>query len=212
MKNNQTTHTLIIDDLETIKVIADPLRSQLLELLIVDSLMVKQMAQELGLALSKLYYHVNLLEKHILIQVVETRVVANMIEKLYTATAPHFEVDPELLRFSTPEGKEHINAIITSTIDVTLEDLQRSLEARAFELDLGAPEQPRKVVINRLLSRLSKEQAEHFQAHLCELVEDFEQADSDSPQPGGDVQTYAMTVALYPSFYFKDLDDNKDNS
>lgn len=204
MKKNKNSTTFIIQDLETLKVIADPLRSQLLELLIQETLAVKQLAEKLGLTPSKLYYHVNQLEKLGLIEVVETRVVANMIEKHYHAMASNIDVDPELLRFSTPEGQENIHAVLTATIDATREDLVRSLEARAFELEGGAAEQPRRAFINRVLSRLSEEQASQFTARFCELVEEFTQADGESRGPEDEQHTYALMIALYPSFYFKE--------
>lgn len=207
MNKNKTNETFVIQDLETLKVIADQLRSQLLELLIQETLTVKQLAEKLGLAPSKLYYHVNQLENYDLVEVVETRVVANMIEKLYRATASNFDVDPELLRFSTPEGKENINAVLVSTIDATREDLMRSLEARAFELEQGGQEQPRRAIINRVLSRLSEEQANQFTARFCELVEEFTQADGEAHGPDDELHTYALMIALYPSFYYAETPD-----
>jgi DNA-binding transcriptional ArsR family regulator len=138
MKKHQITKTFLIQDLETLKVIADPLRSQILELLIHEALNVRQVAEKLGLSPSKLYYHVNLLEKHGLVEVVDTRVVANMIEKIYRATAPDVDIDPALLSFMTDSGKENINSLIAGIIDSTRADFLRSLEARAFDLERGA--------------------------------------------------------------------------
>lgn len=205
MSNKIKDNTLLIDDLDTLKVIADPLRSQILELLIQEPQTVKLLAEKLGLAPSKLYYHVNLLEKHGLIQIAETRIVANMIEKLYRATATSLKVDPDLLRFTTLEGQDSINAILTSTIDATREDLVRSMEVRAFELEQGEKNQPRTATITRILSRVSTEQVDQFQARLNELVEEFDEADNF--EAGDGLQTYALTVAFYPSFYYKKSDD-----
>ena len=89
-KFNQTTH--MIEDLATLQVIAEPLRAQIFEVLANDMLTVRQVSERLGLTPSRLYYHINLLEQHGLIQVVETRTVMNMIEKVYQAVAPNLEV------------------------------------------------------------------------------------------------------------------------
>ena len=52
-----------IADLETLRAIADPLRVQIMELLEGgQALTVKQVAEKLGLAPSKLYYHFGALE------------------------------------------------------------------------------------------------------------------------------------------------------
>jgi len=66
----------IINDLETLKVVADPVRNQILEVLEKKPQNVKEVADKLGLAPSKLYYHFNMLEKVGLIKVVESRQVA----------------------------------------------------------------------------------------------------------------------------------------
>jgi DNA-binding transcriptional ArsR family regulator len=192
-----------IRDYETLKVVADPLRAQIMELLIFEPATVRQVAERLGLAPSKLYYHFGLLEKIGLIEVVETRMVANMVEKQYGATAAGIEVDPALLVFSTPEGKENIQTLLSTTLDTTREDILRSLQARQFNLEQGDAPRPRRLILNRLGSRLPEARADEFGQRVEALLREFAEADLGS-QAGADDQTYAMTVAFYPSFYFRD--------
>lgn len=187
----------VIDNLETLKVIADPLRLQILELLIMKPQTVKDLGEKLGLTANKLYYHVNQLEAHGLVQVVETRQIANMIEKTYGATTEELDIDPDLLSFASPSGRENINSMLLSTIDATREDLLRSLQARAFELEQGAPIQTREVLIQRTLSRLPEERASEFKWRLAELLNEFAQEDSAEND-----QAYALTIACYPTFYY----------
>lgn len=73
---------MMIEDAETLRVLADPLRLRIRELM-VRPCTVKQVAAVLGIAPTKLYYHINLLEKHKLIVVVAARVVSGIIEKQY---------------------------------------------------------------------------------------------------------------------------------
>jgi len=194
-----------ISDYETLKTIADPLRAQIVELLNIDPSTVGQVAQRLGLAPSKLYYHFGLLEKIGLITVAETRMVANMMEKIYRATGSHIDIDPSLLNFQTDQGKESINTLMISTLDTTRDDILRSLQARYASLDDGAERHPRAVRISRLLSRLSDEQAQEFHRRVGELMAEFEAADTGPAAPGDpEPVTFAFTVALYPSFYFRD--------
>ena len=190
-----------ITDLETLKVAADPLRTQILEALILQAMTVKQVAEKLGLAPSKLYYHFNLLEKHNLIQVASTRVVSGIIEKQYRAAAVDYEVDRSLLSFTTDAGKETINTLLSNTLDATREDMQRSLQARYFELDRGAEERPRRVVLGRQISRVSEARAGEFLKRLEAVLKEFGAADIAAPHPDDPVQTYALTIAFYPSFY-----------
>src|SRR3954467_12474429 len=86
-----------ITTLDALKVFSDPLRQQIIEALLDDAKTVKQVAVELDLAPTKLYYHVNLLEEHGLIQVTETRIVSGIIEKHYRAAAREFAIERSLL-------------------------------------------------------------------------------------------------------------------
>lgn len=190
----------LVEDLELLKVLADPLRTQIMETLVLEPLTVKQVADRLGLAPSKLYYHVNLLEQNGLCQVVETRMVANMIEKYYQTVASSFRVDPALLTFSTAEGKESISSILGATLDALRADLLRALEAKTLSEQQGKNEEKETILLTRLATRMSKSRAEAFRTRLNELQKEFDAADdeeTDEPK-----QVYALTIAYYPTIYF----------
>jgi len=193
--------TYTIRDIGTLRVITDSLRIQILELMIQEPQTVNQVADKLGLAPSKLYYHVNLLEKHGLIQVAETRTVANIIEKVYRAVARNIDIDPSLFTFRTEEGKEAFNSTITPILDTTREDLLRSLQARAFQLDQGAEEHPRGVIVTRDISHLSEKRVKEFMERLTKLQNEFYEADQGAPSL--ESPNYALTLVFYPTFYFK---------
>lgn len=188
-----------IADLDTLRAIADPLRVQIMELLESQPLTVKQVAEKLGLAPSKLYYHFGALEKLGFIEVAETRMVANMLEKTYKSAAHILDVDPALFKFSKGGDNEPINILLSSTIDATREDMLRSLEARQFQLQEGADEQPRQMIVNRIVSNISEKRIGEFQKRLVQLIQEFEAEDKNSKSTD---QPYALTVAFYPSFYF----------
>lgn len=204
----QPAELFIVKDLETLKVVADSLRAQILEVLVLEPLTVKELAARLGLSSSKLYYHINMLEKHELIKVVSTRVVSGIIEKQYRATAVCLELDQDLLSFATDSGKENLNTVVTATIDTTRDDLLRSFQARHFELEQGANPQPRRVIVARELSRISEAQAAEFLDRLEKLLKEFTAADQAAPGADANLQTYGLTIAFYPSFYFR----NEENS
>ncbi|HAE59229.1 MAG TPA: hypothetical protein DCG54_06910 [Anaerolineae bacterium] len=197
-KENKSNH-FHISDLETLRAVSDPLRVQILELLEGQALTVRQVAEKLGLAPSKLYYHFGALEKIGLLEVAETRMVANMLEKTFTSTASLLEVDPSLFNFSKEGQDEPLYILLASTIDATREDLLRSLQARRFQLGQGAQEQPRRLIINRLVSHVSETRIAEFQERLTRLLQEFEAEDKASRSTD---QLYALTVALYPSFHF----------
>src|SRR5437879_8225384 len=90
----------MINDLDTLNVVADPLRARILDLLRGEPQTVKQLNEVLQIGVSKLYYHVKLLEQHHLIRVYETRVVNGILEKHYQATAYKVSVDHALFSSS----------------------------------------------------------------------------------------------------------------
>lgn len=77
-----------------------------------------------------------------MIKEVDSIVKGNIIEKVYWITAYDWQMDHDLFNFSTPEGQESIITTMLTPIDATREDIQRSLEARASALELGAEEHP----------------------------------------------------------------------
>jgi len=194
-----------IKDRETLKVIADPLRAQILETITAEPLTVKQVADRLGLSPNKLYYHINMLEKFGFIKVIETRQVVNMIEKTFQAVASQLDIAPALMNTVTDEGKDSVYNLITSTLDTTREDMLRSLQARFHQLDQGAAETPRRVVINRDVRCIPDERAEEFAERVKALMEEFGRLEVPNGTPGA--MTYGLVVAFYPNFYY--AEDNQ---
>jgi DNA-binding transcriptional ArsR family regulator len=201
MKNFQPAPRMTISDLDTLKVVSDPFRVQILEVLVQEAQTVNQVAEQMGLAPSKLYYHFNMLEKHGLIQVVDTTLRGNILEKHYWVTARNIRLDDSLCCLGTPEDPEDVVAMMIVPIETTREDMIRSLEARRFALDHGAEEHPRQAFIYREVSNLSDEQANEFLARLKALTKEFEAASNQ--EKGEDVQTHALTIAFYPSFHYE---------
>lgn len=208
MENFKPVQLHVIKDLDAAKAIADPLRLQIIEVLLHRPLSVKQIAEKLGLAPSKLYYHVNTLEKHDLVRVVDTTTHGNIIEKHYWVTAYNYSVEHGIYNFNVTEGegKENIISMALTTMDTLREDFTRSIEARAFNLEHGALPHPRQVIQTREVCRVSDDKISEFQARLRELINDFEALNElDNPK----VQPYAFSVFLYPTFYYEGSDSNE---
>lgn len=206
MKYEKPLDKYIITDLETLRVIADPMRLQILETLAAEPMVIKDIADRLGLSPSKLYYHINLLEKHGLLRVVETHTVANIIEKVYSLVAESYDVDESLLSFgsASDEAKDALRAMMTSTLDATREDILRSLEARSLALESGAVEKPRKMTLVRQMATIPDDLAEEFFNRLAALVKEFEASDGKSAAEGDTSQTYGLLIGFYPTFYFSE--------
>ena len=198
----QRKQLFLVSDLETLRILMDPLRIQILEVLSPEPQTVNQVAEQLGHSSSRLYYHFNLLEEHGLINVVQTRAVNNMIEKLYWTIAEYIEIDKALLEFSPKKVQENLFGLITSSLDVTRADMIRSLEARSFNLEHGAKPTPRDMIIQTTRKRLKDETYEKFISQLKSLLQTF----SDLPEETGsgeDVNYYSLACYAYPNFYYE---------
>jgi len=208
MKKSKLKKPFQIKDLETLRAVSDPLRVQIVEVLTAQNFTVKQVAEKLGLAPSKLYYHFATLEKLGLIEVAETRMVANMLEKVYTSSADVLDVDPSLFKFSKEGENEPMNMAVTSVIDSTREDILRSLQARQFQLEQGVSEQPRRFILNRIVCRVPEKRVAEYQDRLISLIQEFE-AENVTTARGSKYQPFALTVAFYPSFHFEEPEKEK---
>jgi DNA-binding transcriptional ArsR family regulator len=182
----------VIKELETLKVLADPLRLQILEFVSHKASTVKEIATKVNTAPGKLYYHINLLEKHGLIQVTETRVVSGIIEKQYRATALSFVVERALL---TPgvSGEEGLDLLLSTIFDNTKADIKRSVSAGLISLEPTAAKRP---FLTRAMSCFSPAKYQEFQERLKSLLDDFRDAESEAEER---VQVYGLVVALYPT-------------
>lgn len=181
----------VVDDLDTLKVLADPLRLRIRELM-QSPTTVKQVAAELDMPPTKLYYHINLLEKHGLIVLVDTRVVSGIIEKHYQVAARHVRVQKNLLS-PADEG-------LSLTVNALFENVRLALlqSARAGVVDFDQDSETRNSLAMRsTVVYLTDDQAaqlyeelENLMAHFADLSDD--QHDDPTARP------YHLLSALFP--------------
>ena len=85
-----------ITKLETVRVLADPLRLRIIEAMATQldhAWSVKELARSLAEPPTKLYYHVNMLEEHGLLIVTGSQLVSGILEKRYQLVAASIGVD-----------------------------------------------------------------------------------------------------------------------
>ncbi len=198
-----------INDLETLKVLADPLRLNIVELCTQAPRTVKQVASVLNLPPTKLYYHIKQLEERSLIRVVDTRIVSGIVEKQYQAAAFNYRVDRELFSLTSQAGKEGLNVMLAGLFDDTREDIRNSAEADVLDVSPDDDDDKplnRSLLISRNTFHLPPDVAEDFYHRLKALVREYtdtEDSTVDSEQP------YGLLIALYPSTGTASSDDPK---
>ncbi len=96
-QNSQPESIFYVRNLSTMKVLVSRLRLNVLRRLIAQTRTIRQVARELDIPPNRLYYHFSLLEQCGAIRVVDTRLVAGIVEKHYRAVAVRYEIEPALL-------------------------------------------------------------------------------------------------------------------
>jgi DNA-binding transcriptional ArsR family regulator len=197
----QPADKLAITSLETVKVLSDPLRLQILEQMLAQPVTVKQLAAELKLPQTKLYYHMNMLEEHGLVRVVSTRVVSGIIEKMYWVTAYSIELDKTL--FAAPGGKgisDEVNSLLQTMFDGVRIDLNRSVAAGLVDITkVSADEdsEPKHAILVRSRAHVPEDKVEELYKKMRALVEEFgsyESYDTDNHDP-----VHGLMVVMFPT-------------
>lgn len=186
----------LIDSVETLRVVADPLRLRLLALLRRAPATAKELARGLEVPLKGLYYHLALLEEHQLIRVRSTRVVSGIIEKQYEVTAYRISVERALL---DPEASESsgLEVYLSFVLDHARAEIQRSVAAGLIAPHAPAPDaRAGGLNLGRIWMRLTPEQRDELAARMDELHKAFaaRQAAPDDPT----AQYYELLIGVYP--------------
>lgn len=155
----------VIDEIDTLKAVADPLRLRILMQAQDDPpVTVKAIAAKLRLPQTRLYYHVKLLEKHGFIRVAARRVVSGIEERSYEATATNWTVSARLASAIAETG------LLSALMDVVAAELAVALSEGSKEI--GDPEGP---VPALTYTRwfLTAVEVEDIQRRLHGLMEDY---------------------------------------
>lgn len=197
---------ITITDLDTLKVLADPLRLRIRELM-TEPCTVKQIATELDIPPTKLYYHINLLEKHGLITVVDTRIVSGIIEKQYQVSARTVRVARALLSPSGAEGDESINVTMNGLIEDMRNDLRDSMHAGLFDMSDDAPPH-RGMHLSSARFALTDEQASDFYHKLENVFKEFRDL-SEKQRDDKNIKHWKTFTTFFPSSRKTRADDEK---
>lgn len=187
----QPVGEMVITDVEQLKVIGEPLRLQLIEVMAIDPARgwtAKELAEHLGTKQTKLYHHLALLEEHGFIRVAETRVVSGILEKRYQATAHGYHVDRALLTGAGAEGA--VSHAIDAMFEKARSEILAGLRAGALNFDPDDPKRKR-MGVWATHARLSPASVKR----VMRLVEKLAEIDADDDPTG---EEYGLLVGFYP--------------
>ncbi len=190
---------LVIDNLETLKVLTDPLRLRILQSMGENPHTVKQISKGLGIPPNKLYYHVNMLEEHGLIRVVETRVVSGIIEKIYLAAARSYMPARDLLSPGVTDHESNVTMILDGIFEETKQTMLAAFRAGLVTLDdeLEADEQLLRTNLASLNVRLTPQQAQEISRRLTEIIDEVGRMNEEQSGDEGQ-QRYRLLFIYFP--------------
>jgi len=116
--------SLLVSDLEQVRLLADPTRLRIIEVFCEGEFTTKQAAERLGEKPTKLYHHVDALERVGLIRLTRTRQNRGTLEKYYRAVARAFRVDPTLFQAASPDAKDEIRAMAPRLLEAAAGEMR----------------------------------------------------------------------------------------
>ncbi len=195
-KSSNPADSYQISDLEQVKALAHPLRMRILETLVVsDPMTTKQVAEALGEKPTRLYHHVDKLEKVGLIRLTHTKQNRGATEKYYEAIARSFRAGAELFsEGSTGEQEAAFIPMIRTIFDTTTNELMRLVtaqESAKLVEDEG--------VLSYIEMHLTQDEVDNVQQKLQDVLEYLQSADDTGSRPDEkDLRKYRLTLAYYP--------------
>jgi DNA-binding transcriptional ArsR family regulator len=193
----QPAQERIISDLDTLKVYFDTTRLRIMKAVGVRPCSVSELAGYLNVPFTRLYYHINLLEKHDLIRMVDVRSISGAAEeKYYRATARLYVIDRTLLTVGTPDGDAGLELLLSTVIDFTKADIIHSVAREVIDMSKYPPD-PAALVVRRGVYNLTDEGASALHEKLRDFLLDVSLLDQTPDTP--DTHYYGAMVAFYPT-------------
>jgi len=162
---NELDRVASIGDLEALRVVADSGRHRILAELIASACTAAELAARLSIPRTRVYYHLELLERHGFIALAGYR-DAGTAERVYRATAASFRVDRRLL--GAAEGS--LNDARAQLLDAAAEDVR------------GVAPDDDSLLVLRTFVRMNARRRAAFRKELDDLLARYDTSDSDAPQ------------------------------
>jgi len=162
-----------VANLEALQALVDSQRHRIVTMLMDEPLTAKEIAARLGIGRTRLYYHLDLLERHGLIRVADTRVVSGIVERTFRAVARTFRVDRALLSSQASDMQ------ITDAQAAILDAVAHDLRARVLP---GAAPPHDDVLVSRAFLKLNDTRREELRKRLAAIVDEYSRADADGTE------------------------------
>jgi DNA-binding transcriptional ArsR family regulator len=187
----RTDEVFEIEDVRIFEVLNSPVRLRILRCL-EEPRSVKDIATRLGVPPTRLYYHVNMLADAGIVEVVETRKVGAMVEKLYLRKAGNFRPSPRLVEQGhDPADLARIGASLV--LDGARVDTETALRSHFERQVRGEGPDELKGTLGRTIAYLEPEDIRRVEEALGRLGDLL--AELDRKEGGTE---FGLTYAFFP--------------
>jgi len=228
----QVPDHLIIDSLETLKVLSDPTRLEIMKYIGEvnkrdQRCTVKQLAKLMEvpptklyyhIKPTKLYYHIKLLEEKKLLIVGDTRIVSGIIEKHYQVAAMDITLSQNALSMHSgpkdlalEEILKSISQIMNNSVNNTRSSLIAIYEEERAAKEGGPPARKQVAMhVSKIEMLLTHEQAENFKVQLTALVQEFKTLSDQNARTGDEDKLYFDVMQMFvPQYQRKTSHENE---
>jgi DNA-binding transcriptional ArsR family regulator len=168
-----------IKDIETLRIVADPIRIAILRTLTYDAefrppvMSAKELAAALNEPQTKLYRHLKQLEEAGLIQVAETRLVSGIVEQRYRTAQLSIGMSPELV--IDPETRNETLTMAVAAFNDFRDELLGNVQAGRLRLE-SVDQVSGGIIMQSSNVRVSRERAADFHRRIADVVSEFNAA------------------------------------
>jgi DNA-binding transcriptional ArsR family regulator len=171
-----------------VKVLADALRVRILEAFCLEERTTKQVAEQLGEKPTRLYHHVEALERVGLIRRTRTRQNRGTVEKYYLAVARQFRADSSL--FGAGAGPGAMADLVATMLDNTSDELRRMIRA------VEDPVDRQHALLSYLELHGTDAEIIEIRNRLQEVLAELEKISRRDPPPHS--RRYRLTLLYFP--------------
>ena len=127
-KASEPKDIIKIDNIKLLKVISDPTRKMIIDVLYDKPLTASEIAEKLSYPKDKIYYHIKKLKTNGILIIAESEIVKGITQNKFINAAKKFEIDPTLIGEETQPytDKKHDGETEAQEIESIEEAVERS--------------------------------------------------------------------------------------
>lgn len=168
---------------------------------------VTEIADKLGLPYSKINYHIKLLEKVGIIEVVDTKIKSGIIEKYYLPTAEEFRIDKSICVFENTTDLDEYKKQVKKFYDSIFKNIGDDYKSWVQNLSPGEPNEGAMFCSAIFLNELqAKELKQDIEAYFKSILDKY--GDKAEGTKAYNVGNF-LIVKKNQSVYFDELEETE---